>query len=50
MKYVESFLRRYALADQWRFSVLDFLKDAIVGIRDFRFARYALDGAEFHAL
>jgi RNA polymerase sigma-70 factor, ECF subfamily len=32
------------------FVALDFTKDAVAGIRDFLFARYALDGADLRAL
>jgi RNA polymerase sigma-70 factor, ECF subfamily len=32
------------------FVALDFSHDAVVAIRDFLFARYALDGADFHVL
>jgi RNA polymerase sigma-70 factor, ECF subfamily len=32
------------------FVALDFSREAVVGIRDFLFARYALDGADLHVL
>jgi RNA polymerase sigma-70 factor (ECF subfamily) len=34
----------------WYFIVLDWTNDSVVGIRDFRFARYALEGAELITL